>query len=60
MTMRDYKLRIAVNTGHEQTVYDTGFIEATEAIQRANEIIDKKFGSKDQLELTRRHKRRRE
>ena len=58
--MRDYKLRIGINTGYEQTVYDTGFVEATEAIKKANEVIAKKFGSKDQIELTRIHKRRRE
>jgi hypothetical protein len=60
--MRDYKIGIAIKgegTRDKCIMFNTGFTSVEEAVAQANEIITRKFGSHEQLELTRPHRRRR-
>ena len=61
--MRDYKIGIKVkevNSGYERTIYDSGFSDVNDSINKVNKVIAEKFGADEQLEITRRHKRRRD
>jgi len=60
--MRDYKIGIAIkgNGIRDKTVmFNTGFTSVEEAVAQANEVITHKFGSHEQLELTKPHRSRR-
>jgi hypothetical protein len=60
--MRDYKIGIAIKGAgiRDKTVmFNTGFTSVEDAVSQANEVITKKFGSREQLELTRPHRNRR-
>ena len=61
--MRNYKIGIAIKEvrgsgQYERTVYASGFDDVDSAIRGANEVILKKFGANEHLELTRNHRRR--
>lgn len=62
---RDYLMKIQImpkvrgNT-EIHPVSDTGFLPATQALEKANEVITKKFGSGETIELCRERRRRRE
>jgi hypothetical protein len=60
--MRDYKIGITIKGNgirDKSVMFNTGFTSVEEAIAQANEVITRKFGSHEQLELTRTHRRRR-
>ena len=60
--MRDYKIGIAlleVNSGYERKIFSSEYTDIASAINQVNKVISEKFGSDEQLELTRRHKRNR-
>ena len=60
--MRDYKIGIAikdVSTGYERKIFSSGYTDVQTAITEANRVLAEKFGSREQLELTRRHRNRR-
>jgi hypothetical protein len=59
--MRDYKIGFAIKENsvrNKSPVFETGFTSVEEAVAAANHIIVDKFGSKEQLELTRIHSNR--
>jgi hypothetical protein len=51
---------IELDSGYERTIYESGFYDIHETIKDANRIIAEKFGSSEQIELVRNHKRRRD
>ena len=60
--MRDYKIAIAIkgeSTRDKCVMSNTGFTSVEDAVAQANEVITRKFGSNEQLELTRKHRNRR-
>ena len=60
--MRDYKIGIAIKGGgtrDKRVMFDTGFTSVEDAVSQANDVIMKKFGGREHLELTRSHRNRR-
>lgn len=60
--MHDYKVKIVVKgTGfaNKSELLDTGFISVNDAVNKANTVIEQKFGSGRNFEVSRPPKRRR-
>jgi hypothetical protein len=60
--MHDYKVKIVVKENGFQTrkeMMDTGFISVSKAVDTVNNLIEQKFGSGRNFEVSRPPKRRR-
>ena len=63
--MRHFEIAIAIKekehgTRYARPVLETGFMDANKAFDEANRVIQNKFGTDEQFEVTRRHRKRRE
>ena len=61
----NFVVAIAIKENNKGNVYsrpvlETGFMDVNSALDEANRVIQDKFGVNEQLELTRRHRKRRD
>lgn len=62
---RDFEMAIAIKpkvngNRYSQPVLETGYMPVQQAIDQANDIINKKFGTNETIEIHRQHRRRRD
>lgn len=63
--MRNFQLAIAIKekehgNRYSRPVLETGYMDVNSAIDEANRVLQNKFGVSEQLEMTRRHRKRRD
>jgi hypothetical protein len=63
--MKGFQMSISIKEKVRGSVYahpflETGFMDVNQAIEEANSVIEKKFGGKDRIEITRQHRKRRD
>lgn len=63
--MRGFQVSISIKekehgSRYARPVLETGFMEVNQAFDEANRVIQHKFGTDEQFEVTRRHRKRRE
>ena len=62
--MKDFMIAIAITerafgNAYSNPVIETGYMNASEAIEEANRVLKDKFGTRYKIEITRDHRKRR-
>jgi hypothetical protein len=62
--MREFVMAIAIKekargNNYSKPILETGYMDVNNAVDEANRVMQDKFGVKEQLELTRGHRKRR-